>query len=107
LEKLYAASRITLTDHHPDMAREGFVSNKVFDILASGGFVISDNNPGIEKIFGNTVPQYESAEHLKHLVEFYLDHPGEREKLMLRGRDIALTHTYRARAVQFTRDLLP
>ena len=33
LGALYASARITLTDHHPDMAREGFVSNKIFDIL--------------------------------------------------------------------------
>ena len=51
LEELYASAKITLNDHHPDMEREGFVSNKVFDILASGGFVISGKNKGLAPIF--------------------------------------------------------
>lgn len=106
LEQLYASARITLTDHHPDMAREGFVSNKVFDILASGGFVISDKNPGLNEIFGDTVPQYESPEHLRHLVEYFLTRSKERQKLMLGGRKIALANTYGDRVLQFSRCLL-
>ena len=106
LEELYASARITMNDHHPDMAREGFVSNKMFDILASGGFVISDKNIGIEKIFGQAVPQYESTEQLQELVTLYLEKPVEREKLMIEGRKIALSNTYRDRAVRIVRDFL-
>jgi spore maturation protein CgeB len=107
LDELYACARITLTDHHPDMAREGFVSNKIFDILASGGFVISDRNAGLDKIFGKAVPQYESTGHLQELVEFYLTNPDERERLMLKGREIALENTYRDRAIQFAQEFPP
>jgi spore maturation protein CgeB/predicted SAM-dependent methyltransferase len=107
LGALYASARITLTDHHPDMAREGFVSNKIFDILASGGFAISDENAGLEKIFEKAVPQYGSPDHLHELVEFYLSNPAERERLMLMGREIALDNTYRDRAIQFAREFLP
>ena len=106
LNKLYASARITMNDHHPDMAREGFVSNKVFDILASGGFAISDKNIGIERIFGQSVPQYDSAEELQELLTFYLNNPKEREKRMVVGRRIALTNTYRDRAIQVARDFL-
>ncbi|MBW2066575.1 MAG: glycosyltransferase family 1 protein, partial [Deltaproteobacteria bacterium] len=106
LEHLYASARITLTDHHPDMARQGFVSNKVFDVLASGGFVISDENHGISNIFGDAVPQYESPEHLKQLVEHFLEHPDERQRPMLRGRKIALANTYSDRVLQFSKWLL-
>lgn len=107
LDQLYASARITLNDHHPDMAREGFVSNKIFDILASGGFAISDRNAGLDMIFEKAVPQYESTGHLQDLVEFYLCNPDERERLMLKGRKIALDNTYRDRAIQFTREFLP
>lgn len=107
LEELYAAARITMNDHHPDMAREGFVSNKMFDILASGGFVISDKNRGIARIFGSAVPQYESIEQLQALITFYLENPVEREKLMIAGRKIALSNTYRNRAVQIVREFMP
>jgi hypothetical protein len=105
LEELYASARITLTDHHPDMAREGFVSNKVFDVLASGGFVISDENRGLRPLFGEAVPEYTSAAHLRDLIDFYLGREDERQRLMLLGRSIALAHTYQDRAETFRRFL--
>jgi len=86
------------------MEREGFVSNKVFDILASGGFVISGKNKGLALLFEDSVPEYESAEHLKEIVEYYLDHPEERQRLMAKGLKIARTHTYAERAIQFTKE---
>ncbi|TRZ52144.1 hypothetical protein D4S03_03955 [bacterium] len=106
LEELYASAKITLNDHHPDMEREGFVSNKVFDILASGGFVISGKNKGLAAIFKDSVPEYESSEHLKEIVEYYLDNPEERQRLMAKGLKIARTHTYAERAIQFTKGLV-
>jgi hypothetical protein len=98
LAELYASARITLNDHHPDMAREGFVSNKVFDILASGGFVISDFNAGLQPLFGDAAPQYRSPRHLAELVDYYLTHEDERESLRRRGAAAAMRHTYRAAA---------
>lgn len=106
LEELYASAKITLNDHHPDMEREGFVSNKVFDILASGGFVISGKNKGLAAIFEDSVPEYESAEHLRELVKYYLNNPEERRFLMEKGLKIARTHTYAERAIQFTKVLV-
>ena len=105
LEELYASAKITLTDYHPDMEREGFVSNKVFDILASGGFVISGKNKGLALLFEDSVPEYESPEHLKEIVEYYLDNPEERQRLTAKGLKIAGSHTYAERAMQFTKDL--
>jgi len=106
LEELYASAKITLNDHHPDMEREGFVSNKVFDILASGGFVISGKNKGLAPLFEDAVPEYDSSEHLKEVVEYYLDKPEERQRLMTKGLKIARTHTYGKRATQFTKELV-
>jgi hypothetical protein len=106
LEELYASAKITLNDHHPDMEREGFVSNKVFDILASGGFVISGKNKGLAPLFEDAVPEYESPEHLKEMVQYYLGNPEERQHLMAKGLKTARTHTYRERAIQFTRELV-
>ena len=107
LGELYASSLISINDHHPDMAREGFVAVKIFDILASGGFAISDKNTGIPEIFGNAVPQYESPQHLRELLDFYIAHPAERLNLMDKGRKIALSHTYRERTEQFVKNLKP
>lgn len=105
LDELYASSLITLTDHQEDMNREGFVSVKVFDVLASGGFCISDKNYGIQEIFGDSVPQYESPEHLSQLIDFYINHPDERFKLMEKGKEIALSHIWQKRAEQFLKGI--
>jgi hypothetical protein len=105
LEELYASAKITLNDHHPDMEREGFVSNKVFDILASGGFVISGKNKGLAPLFGDAVPEYESPEQLKAIVSYYLERPEERQSLMAKGLKVARTHTYAERAAQLSQGL--
>ncbi len=105
LDELYASSLIALNDHHEDMAREGFVAIRIFDILASGGFCISDRNSGINEIFGDSVPQYESPEHLRELIDFYINNPDERLKLMEKGRKIALSHTWQKRAEQFLKGI--
>jgi hypothetical protein len=101
LNELYSSSLITLNDHHKDMSREGFVAVRIFDILASGGFCISDKNSGIEEIFGDAVPQYESPKHLKDLIDFYVNHPDERIKLMEKGRGIALQYIWKKKAKKF------
>ena len=106
LEELYAGARITLNDHSPDMEREGFVSNKVFDILAGGGFVVSAKNKGLSPLFQDAVPEYESAPQLKERLTYYLAHPEERQRLMAKGQKIAGTHTYGKRAMQFMKDLV-
>jgi len=101
LDELYVSSLITLNDHHEDMSREGFVAIRIFEILASGGFCISDRNSGIERIFGDAVPQYKSSQHLRELIDFYINHPKERLRLMKKGREIALSHTWKKRVGQF------
>lgn len=101
LDQLYRSSLITLNDHTPAMAAEGFVAIRVFDILASGGFCISDANPGIDEIFGDTVPQYRTADELQDMIRYYIQNPEKRLSLMKRGRKIAMSHTWAKRAERF------
>jgi len=100
LNTLYASSRISVCDHHADMAREAFISVRLLDILASGGFAISDQNAAIEGIFGDTVPQYRDPEHLRELLEHYINDPDARRELAERGRKIALRYTWNKAARQ-------
>ncbi len=100
LPQLYASSLISLNDHHDDMRGHGFINPRLLDVLASGGFVISDKNPGIDEIFGDAVPQYESPAHLRALLDHYIANPGERKALMEKGRRVALSHSFEACAEQ-------
>jgi len=38
----YHKAKVVLNDHWPDMQRNGFVSNRVFDVLCAGGVVVSN-----------------------------------------------------------------
>jgi len=106
LGELYAGSEFVLNDHHPDMARWGFVSFRLYDALASGGFVISDRNPGIEGIFGGSVPQFSTAQELKDIFAYFRAHPDKKEQLQDQGMRIAWSHNWEARAKQLRRHLL-
>lgn len=47
LPKYYSSAGLVLNDHWPDMRDMGFVSNRIFDALACGVSVVSDNVAGI------------------------------------------------------------
>lgn len=47
LPSLYASAGIVLNDHWKDMRAEGFVSNRVFDVLATGARLLSDDVAGL------------------------------------------------------------
>ena len=51
LPELYHQHGIVLADHWPDMARAGFIANRVFDAVASGARVICDEVVGVHDVF--------------------------------------------------------
>jgi spore maturation protein CgeB len=94
LNELYASSKIVLNDHHEDMQREGFLNPRIVDVLASGGFVISDRVRGLDEVFQERVPFYDSPGDLLSLIEKYLHDDRGRESRAAKGRQIALRFTY-------------
>ncbi len=94
LNELYASARIVLNDHHEDMQREGFINPRIFDVLASGGFVISDRVLGIEEFFGGSVPVYRTPEDLRRLLEEFVDDKSGRDGLSKKGWEITRQYTY-------------
>jgi spore maturation protein CgeB len=89
LNEYYASARISLNDHNESMRQEGFiVIPRIFDVLASGGFCISDKNHGISEILQDTVPQYESPAHLKELIDYYINSPTKRQEKIDAAQDI-------------------
>ena len=96
LNELYAASRIVLNDHHDDMKREGFINPRILDVLASGGFVVSDDVPGMDDFLDCSVPTYHSAVELRALINGFISDDAARERLAEKGREIASQYTYAA-----------
>jgi len=108
LPDLYASAAIVLSDHWPDMRREGIVSNRVFDALAAGAFVISDRVAGIHELLEGAVPTFSSPSELVDLVDTYLSNPDARRELTERGRRLVLQkHTFDHRAATIVERIRP
>ncbi len=59
LAAAYASAGVVLNDHHEEMRRDGFVSNRLFDAVASGARVITDPVAGLAELFGPSVQPYD------------------------------------------------
>jgi len=70
LAAAYRSAGVVLNDHHEDMRRDGFVSNRLFDAVASGARVITDpvlDAPALVELFGPSVQVYETPDDLARL----------------------------------------
>ena len=100
LMTLYRTHGVVIADHWGDMAREGFLANRLFDAVASGARVVSDPVPGLE-VFEGAVQAYTSREDLAALCG-----PAGRDRFpdddeMVRIADrIAAEHSFDKRAEQ-------
>jgi spore maturation protein CgeB len=100
----YGAAAIVLNDHWDDMRSQGFMSNRLYDALCCGAFVISDHVEGIEAEFDGAVATYRDAADLAALIERYLARPDERRRLGERGRQTVLArHTFQIRSREIER----
>jgi GT2 family glycosyltransferase/glycosyltransferase involved in cell wall biosynthesis len=101
LSRWYRSAGVVLNDHWDEMRRWGLVSNRVFDVLASGGCVVSDELPGLDELLGGSVPTFTTPEELAATVTRLLSDRAHRDALVARGQRIVLAdHTWQHRAEQ-------
>jgi len=104
LHRWYASAAIVLNDHWEDMRAAGYLSNRLYDALAAGAFVISDHVEGIEEAFDGGVVTYRDRVELAALVDRYLADPRARREVAARGRAAVLArHTFAHRAAELLR----
>lgn len=99
---LYRSSGVVLNDHWEDMVEHGFVSNRIFDVLASGGVVVSDYMPELAEMFNEAVPVFRSKEELVEVVGRILADPEGARRGLDGARELVLAHhtfAHRARAL--------
>lgn len=77
---------------------------RTFDIALAGAFQVSQDVALTKKIFHQTVRTYKGDAEMVELVQYYLSHEDEREKLAAESHTIALGHTYEERAKAILRD---
>jgi hypothetical protein len=107
LAALYRGASIVLADHWPDMAREGFISNRLFDAVACGARVISDSVDGIGALFDGAVQCYNDPADLAALASsagLTGSFPDAATRAAI-ARRIASEHSFAARARQLAADV--
>jgi len=94
LRKYYSSAKIVLNDTLPTMKKYGFINNRVYDVTASGGFLISDYMKEIEEIYGDSIPMWKTENELIELVKYYLnpEHEAERMEKAQRAKEITLKY---------------
>ena len=100
----YRAAGVVLNDHWDTMRDYGFISNRVFDVLACGGRLVSDEVPGLEELFGGMVRVYRDPAGLSEAVQSLLEegraNQAERDAF---ARRVGHEHGFPARAAEIER----
>lgn len=76
------------------------VTQRTYEILGSGGFVVTNDTPEIRRLFkpGRDLVVSRSPKETVKLVRYYLNHPGLRRRNREAGKKAVARHSYNARA---------
>jgi tetratricopeptide (TPR) repeat protein len=94
LDQLYASAKVVLNDHHPDMRLEGFVGNRIFDVLACGGLVVSDPIHPLPPTLEDAVFTYESPSELDAILDQCLALSPEERRALNNGQEVAERYSF-------------
>ena len=81
LRKVYSSAKIVLCDHWDDMRKHGFVSNRIYDALACGATIVSDEVVGFAERFGDDARTYRTKSDLRETIDRLLDEPPRSHSL--------------------------
>lgn len=92
--KACSASKITLGISAVNNVSGGISSGRTFNTMASGAFHLTKYAPGMEEVFENRkhLVWFDSIAEAIELIEYYLAHDEERERIAEAGRQKVLAH---------------
>ncbi len=111
LNKVYWSTKIVIGDtlcinfKYPD-----YWSDRVYETMGRGGFIIHPYISGMEKEFENkkhlVFYEYGNFKQLKELIDYYLEHDEEREAIRKAGHELVKqNYTYKNRWQQILKEL--
>ena len=99
IPKAYHGARIALDDATASTKETGSVNSRVFDALAAGCLVLTNNEAGAEDTFKGKLPVFRNREELESLLKHYLeDEKARLEKVEELQQFVLENHTYEIRA---------
>jgi spore maturation protein CgeB/Tfp pilus assembly protein PilF len=104
MAETYAQTKIVV-----NAAVKDDVNMRVFEAMASGALLITDDVSGLQDLFvdGQHLVVYHNDDNLFDLVDYFLEHDEERERIAAAGRALVYDrHTYDRRASQLVRMVL-
>lgn len=102
--KIYNSSQIIIGPQN----YKSQVTQRTYEILGSGGFLLTSDTPGVRDLFqhGEDLVVSASEEQTIELVRYYLDHPEECKKISKQGHQTVSKHSYQNRAKQVIQIIL-
>jgi len=98
MSKVFSFSKINLNITIP--AIPSGIPQRVWDIIGSGGFCMTNHQPEVEDYFtvGEDIETFKSFEELEAKVDFYLKHEDARLRVLVKGYEKVMKyHTYQNR----------
>lgn len=111
VRRYYRSAAWALNDHWPDMRDLGFISNRVFDILASGGRLLTDDVSDLDDIVRPVLPQrglarFATPEELHAVLAEGSEAWYDDATLRALSEHVRTEHGFRARAAVLLGDVL-
>ena len=111
VRRYYRSAAWALNDHWPDMRDLGFVSNRVFDVLASGGRLLTDDVAGLDEVVRPVMPprglaRFRTPEDLPALLAEGSDAWYDEATLRALSDHVRKEHGFEARAAVLLEDVL-
>jgi antitoxin (DNA-binding transcriptional repressor) of toxin-antitoxin stability system len=88
IAKLYSSAGIVLGFHEDGQREWGMWNNRVFEALACGALLITDDAAGLREELGEAVEITAGGEETARLVAHYLERPEERRRRGALGREL-------------------
>lgn len=94
----YAGARAVLNDHWRDMRLSGYISNRVFDVLACAAPLVSDRIKGLPEDFAPFIYTWSDADGFRAAVEAALgEGPEKRAERLAMSEKVRAEHSFQAR----------
>lgn len=104
LGRYYAGAGAVLNDHWRDMRLSGYISNRVFDVLACGRPLVTDTIKGLPEAFEPWVYKWSNAEEFSDAVTAALSESAEKRAARLNfAETVRAEHSFCDRARQIAR----